>query len=114
MHPFGYPEGGLDVEETRQLGYEGFKGITLADGTRHSGCAFGAFNAIIGQLREKVGIPEKPGDYDLTLGEGLVVGDDDKESIGEFIGLAHSANYTQEQVTAGLNWYYKNSFTSLK
>lgn len=57
VHPFGYPEGGLDVEETRQLGYDGFKGIILADGTRHSGCAFGAFNAIIGQLGEKVGTP---------------------------------------------------------
>jgi hypothetical protein len=57
MHPFGYPEGGLDVERTRQLGYEGFKGVNLADGTRHSGCAFGSFNAIIGQLAEVVGAP---------------------------------------------------------
>lgn len=56
-HPFGYPEGGLEVERTRQLGYEGFKGATLADGTRHSGCAFGAFNALIGQLAEVVGAP---------------------------------------------------------
>lgn len=56
-HPFGYPEDGLDVEATRRLGYQGFKGIELPDGTRHSGCAFGAFNAIIGQLGEKVGDP---------------------------------------------------------
>jgi hypothetical protein len=56
-HPFGYPEGGLDVERTRQLGYEGFKGVTIGDGTRHGGCAFGAFNAIIGQLAEVVGAP---------------------------------------------------------
>jgi hypothetical protein len=56
-HPFGYPVGGLDVERTRQLGYEGFKGMVLADGTRHGGCAFGAFNAIIGQLQEVVGAP---------------------------------------------------------
>ena len=56
-HPFGYPEGGLDVERTRQLGYEGFKGKVLPDGTRHGGCAFGAFNAIIGQLAEVVGAP---------------------------------------------------------
>lgn len=57
QHPFGYPETGLNVERTRQLGYEGFKGITLADGTRHAGCAFGAFNAIIGQLAAEVGEP---------------------------------------------------------
>jgi len=56
-HPFGYPEGGLDVEETRKLGYDGYKGLALADGTRHGGCAFGAFNAIIGQLAEVVGAP---------------------------------------------------------
>ena len=56
-HPFGYPEGGLDVERTRQLGYDGFKGVNLADGTRHAGCAFGTFNAIIGQLAEVVGAP---------------------------------------------------------
>jgi hypothetical protein len=56
-HPFGYPEGGLDVEQTRRLGYEGFKGLALADGSRHGGCAFGAFNAIIGQLAEEVGAP---------------------------------------------------------
>ena len=57
QHPFGYPETGLNVEETRELGYAGFKGITLADGTQHVGCAFGAFNAIIGQLADKVGQP---------------------------------------------------------
>jgi len=56
-HPFGYPEGGLDVETTRELGHAGFKGIVLADGTRHGGCAFGAFNAIIGQLAQVVGAP---------------------------------------------------------
>lgn len=56
-HPFGYPVGGLDVEKTRQLGYEGFKGTDLSDGTRHTGCAFGAFNALIGQLAEVVGAP---------------------------------------------------------
>lgn len=56
-HPFGYPEEGLDVEKTRELGYQGFKGMILKDGTRHGGCAFGAFNAIIGQLAEVVGAP---------------------------------------------------------
>ena len=51
-HPFGYPEDGLDVERTRELGHHGFKGIMLADDTRHGACAFGAFNAIIGQLAD--------------------------------------------------------------
>jgi hypothetical protein len=56
-HPFGYPEGGLDVERTRGLAYQGFKGVSIPDGTRHSGCAFGTFNGIIGQLAEVVGAP---------------------------------------------------------
>lgn len=56
-HPFGYPEGGLDVGRTRELAYLGFKGREIGDGTRHSGCAFGTFNAIIGQLAETVGAP---------------------------------------------------------
>lgn len=56
-HPFGYPEGGLDVERTRELAYLGFKGVSIDDGTRHSGCAFGTFNSIIGQLAEVVGAP---------------------------------------------------------
>jgi hypothetical protein len=56
-HPFGYPEDGLDVERTRELGYQGFRGLEIGDGSRHAGCAFGTFNAIIGQLAEKVGAP---------------------------------------------------------
>jgi hypothetical protein len=56
-HPFGYPEGGLDVERTRALGYEGFQGILLTDGAKHAGCGFGTFNAIIGGLADKVGAP---------------------------------------------------------
>jgi hypothetical protein len=58
VHPFGYPspESGLqlDVEETRRLGYQGYKGITI-DGVKHKHCGFATFNAIIGQLAEKVG-----------------------------------------------------------
>ena len=56
-HPYGYPEGGLDVERTRQLGHESFRGIELPDGTRHGACGFGAFNAILSQLQDVVGAP---------------------------------------------------------
>lgn len=48
VHPYGYIP--LDVEATRQLGYDGYKGITLADGVTHKHCAFATFHAIIGQL----------------------------------------------------------------
>src|SRR6266540_2939713 len=45
--PLGYIP--LDVETTRQLGYDSYKGITI-DGVKHQHCGFGAFNAIISQL----------------------------------------------------------------
>ncbi|MEN8142648.1 MAG: C-GCAxxG-C-C family protein [Thermodesulfobacteriota bacterium] len=50
MHPYGFVA--LDVDESRQLGYNGYKGITLADGVKHKHCAFATFNAIISQLAE--------------------------------------------------------------
>lgn len=56
-HPYGYPASGLDVEATRQLGYDGYKGITLSDGITHKDCAFATFHAIIGQLQDIVGAP---------------------------------------------------------
>ena len=50
QHPYGAVI--LDVDATRQLGYNGYKGIVLEDGVKHKDCAFGTFNAIIGQLAE--------------------------------------------------------------
>jgi len=55
-HPFGYPVSGLDVEVTRQLGYDGYKGIAI-DGVVHKHCSFATFNAIISQLANVVGNP---------------------------------------------------------
>lgn len=46
-HPFGYIS--LDVEATRLLGYNGYKGIVI-DGVKHAHCAFASFHAIVGQL----------------------------------------------------------------
>ena len=48
VHPYGYIP--LDIDTTRQLGYDGYKGIEFEDGVKHKDCAFGTFNAIIGQL----------------------------------------------------------------
>ena len=56
VHPFGYPIGGLNVETTRQMGYNGYKGISL-NGAVHKHCAFASFHAIIGGLAEVVGYP---------------------------------------------------------
>ncbi len=56
-HPYGYPVNGLDVEATRQLGYDGYKGLELDDGIVHKRCSFATFNALISQLAEDVGYP---------------------------------------------------------
>lgn len=51
-HPFGYPIGGLDVETTKDFGYQGYKGISPYAGGENKECASGVFTAIIGQLKD--------------------------------------------------------------
>lgn len=60
----------------------------------------------IAQYREQMGIPEEAKGYDLALGDGLVIGDDDKDLVNSFLETAHAGNYTQQQVSDGLNWYF--------
>jgi hypothetical protein len=55
--------------------------------------------------RKENGIPEAPDKYDLNM-EGVVIGDEDKPIIEGFLKYAHKANYTPQQVHAGLDWYY--------
>jgi hypothetical protein len=62
----------------------------------------------IAEYRKSIGVPEDPKGYDLTLGNGLVIGDEDKDMVNGFLEHAHKSNYTQAQVSAGLNWYYQN------
>lgn len=60
------------------------------------------------QYRKDIGIPDEAKGYDLALGDGMVIGDEDKDMIDGFLETAHAGNYSQQQVTDGLNWYYKN------
>ena len=62
----------------------------------------------IAQYRKDMGVPDEAKGYDLTLGDGRVIGDDDKDAINSFLEVAHAANYSQEQATGVLNWYYQN------
>lgn len=57
--------------------------------------------------RKENGIPESAKEYEIKLGEGFVIGDDDKEMVDSFLEVAHSKNYTPEQVNQVLNWYYQ-------
>lgn len=116
-HPYGFPVDGLDVEATRQLGYDSYKGVLLADGFIHKECAFATFNAIIGQLSDKVGYPysEIPTQM-MEWGGGGVVG------YGSFCGtlngacaaigiICNNAN-AKAIITDLLNWYSETAFPS--
>jgi len=113
-HPFGYPEGGLDPQRTRELGYNGFKGVTLAAGTNHGGCAFGAFNSVISQLQEVVGepyttIPVQMMDWAGAgvVGFGTLCGT--LAGTSAAIGLICDAREARAFVADLLTWYSETS-----
>jgi len=56
--------------------------------------------------RTEQGIPETPEKYDLDLGGGLKVGDEDRPFVDQFLKSAHGTNQTQDQVKASLRAYY--------
>lgn len=60
----------------------------------------------LAQWRKDNGIPETPDKYDLKFDSGLVIGDADKEMIGEFLKTAHGKNMTPDQVKTNIEWYY--------
>jgi len=114
QHPFGYPESGLDVERTRELGYAGFQGVVLADGSRHTGCAFGTFNAIIGQLAEVVGEPYKTIPVQMmdwagagVVGFGTLCGTLNGASAA--IGLICGGSDARAYISDLLTWYSETS-----
>ncbi|ARM83988.1 hypothetical protein [Marinobacter salarius] len=59
------------------------------------------------QWREQNGIPEGPDGYDLDV-DGLVVGDDDKPFLDEFLKEAHESNMPNEMVQKVVAWHYQN------
>ncbi|NDG18448.1 MAG: hypothetical protein EB117_09270 [Betaproteobacteria bacterium] len=56
--------------------------------------------------RKENGIPEAPDKYDLTLDNGIVIGEEDKPLIDKFVSAMHGTNATNEQLKAALNAYY--------
>jgi len=67
----------------------------------------GATPEEIAQYRKEIGVPEDIKGYDLTLANGMVVGQDDRPIVEGFLKTAHANNYSQQQVTEGLNWFYQ-------
>lgn len=55
--------------------------------------------------REEQGIPETPDKYDLTLPDGMVIGDNDKPYVDAYVAALHAENASPATVKAGLAAY---------
>lgn len=60
------------------------------------------------EWRAANGVPEAPDKYDLTFEDGLVIGDEDKPIIDDFLATAHKANMSPDTVKTAIGWYYQN------
>lgn len=67
----------------------------------------GATDEQIAEWRKDNGIPEAPDKYDLSFDNGLVIGEQDKPFIDEFVGKMHGENATPAQVKAAIASYYE-------
>lgn len=78
----------------------------LSSGELKSALPANATEDVVKQWRAENGIPETPDKYDLTLKDGIVMGEEDKGWVGDFLKAAHVANFRPEQVKATLEWYH--------
>lgn len=58
--------------------------------------------------RKDNGIPEAPDKYELKFDDGLVIGEEDKPVVDEFLKAAHAANMKPADAKTALNFYFKN------
>jgi hypothetical protein len=59
----------------------------------------------LAEWRKANGVPEKPEDYDVNLGNGIVWGETDKPHIDDFLKWAHEHNATPDEVKRNLGWW---------
>jgi hypothetical protein len=77
----------------------------ISDGSLKSALPKDATPEQIATWREENGIPASPKDYDLTLPDGVVLGDEDKPVVDSFLeSVAHPNNMTPDQVKAAVAW----------
>ncbi len=105
-YPFPYVK--LDPEETRKRGYQGYY---------EGACCFGAFKAIMSQLREKVGYPYTEIPYELMrYGEGGAVGWGTLcgalNGSAAAITLCTSKENYAKVINELIGWYTTNPFPS--
>lgn len=58
--------------------------------------------------RKAHGLPESAKEYlkDFSLDDGLVIGDNDKPIVEQYLAAAHEGNVPPEAVKQSLNWYF--------
>jgi hypothetical protein len=61
----------------------------------------------VSEYRKANGIPESHDKYDLTLSDGLVVGEADRPVVDGFLKDMHASNAPPELVKKALGFYYK-------
>jgi hypothetical protein len=61
----------------------------------------------ITEFRKANGIPETPDGYDLSLPNGLVIGEVDKPYVDKFVEKMHGLNATPSVVKAAIEGYYQ-------
>ena len=59
----------------------------------------------LADFRKQNGIPDKPEDYDTSLGNGFVWGEADQPLLKDFTAFAHEANMPGEYVKRSLEWF---------
>jgi len=59
------------------------------------------------KYREEKGIPAKWEDYDTELGDGIVIGEDQKESVDRYLKLFHDKNLPNKEVKEILKAHFE-------
>lgn len=79
----------------------------IASGSLRSVLPSDATPEQLAEWRAENGIPEAPEAYDVALPDGLVIGEEDKPIVDEYLKAAHAANLTPQQVKTNLAWYFE-------
>lgn len=78
---------------------------TISSGNYSQEPAEGADDATLAAYREEHGIPAEPAGYLENLPEGLVIGEQDAEYMGDFMGVLHGLHAPPKYAHAVIDWY---------
>jgi len=60
----------------------------------------------LAEYRKENGIPEKWEDYYENFGDGMVIGEEDKPIVDDFVKMVHEKNYPPAMAADMLKWYF--------